>query len=133
MGMPSFKRKNGSFEEIAYPIVSEVRCNLENMVVAAYLNCIENNYYYAEFVVNEDCKKSLVEQSFGDFTLGKFVDDAEAKSKFDNQLSINTVEEEPVVEEESVEEKSVEEKSNNEVKADEKYNLFEKVFSRFKK
>ncbi len=43
VAMPSKKRKDGSFKDIAHPLNNEFRANLEKIVLDAYDNAIKNN------------------------------------------------------------------------------------------
>lgn len=68
MGMPSKKTSLGTFKDEAYPVNSQTRAALENILFAATKYC-EDNDIQSISAVNESDKTSMLEQDFDDFSI----------------------------------------------------------------
>jgi len=72
LGMPSQRRKNGGFQDVAHPIVPEARAAFVELIVGAYTLCDNNGYYAAEFELRKENEKELFAQKINDFQLTNY-------------------------------------------------------------
>lgn len=79
LAMPSKSLKNGTFRDIAHPINATVRESIENMIFAAYQDCLNNDYQNVQFDVYDHFNKTLVEQTFDHFHVSSDESDEDIK------------------------------------------------------